>query len=192
MMVMRRSFLLLIVPAVALADASPPSPAPDPAAAPSPPVAVSVGGVAVRVFFGADERIHVRAPGHPDLTLVPAGRAYLGAPERTFKVALVGTAVTGVPLLRISSRPEACSDYWDDYVSIAGGAPHVVLELAGVADPPAFSEPSVKFDAAAGTAVVTTRVTEDEGARPRVTRRRYRWNGTAFVPLSKRAAAASK
>lgn len=175
---MRVSFLLALVSSVALADVATPAP-------------VAVDGRPVRVFF-AGGKIHVATDAGPELLLDPAGTAYLGAPARELTVKVVDGAAPHAQLLLIGSHPEACSDYWDRYVSVAGGAPHVVLSLDGVADPPAFATPSVKFDARAGTAVVTTRVTEEEGARPRVTRRRYRWNGTTFVPLSKRAPTESK
>lgn len=158
------------------------------------PLRFVVDGRVVTVFLGADYRVHVHAPPAPDLVLRPAGEAYLGVRGGKVSAAVVAGAAPGVELLRVASRPEACANYWEDYVSVAGGAPHVALALDGVADPPAFATPTVEFDVRAGRAVVTTRIAEEENGPTRATRRRYRWNGTTFVasPGSKRAPRLSK
>jgi hypothetical protein len=96
-----------------------------------------------------------------------------------------------VPLVKIASRPEACSDYWEIYVSVVVGVPQNALELDGLADPPSMSTPSVKFSG--DGAVVTTRTSEDdEGKKVRVTRTRYRFDGHVYADVSKRAGTRSK
>ena len=41
-----------------------------------------------------------------------------------------------MPLVKVTSRPEACADYWDIYVVVVDGVPRNALELDGLADPP--------------------------------------------------------
>ena len=179
MMQMRVSLLLLLVPAVALADASTPRATSE----------LAVGDRKVTVGLGDDDKIHVRVAGGGELLLDPAGRAYVGRDQ--WKVA--GELVAGVapvPLVKVSSRPEACSDYWEIYVSVVDGVPRQALALYGVADPPAMQSSTVKF-ARDGTAVVTTKTSEDEKVM-RVTRTRYRFDGRVYVAVPKRATARSK
>lgn len=146
------------------------------------PLAFTVDGIPVTVAFGADFQIHVRAAGH-DLVLEPAGQAYLSRRGGDVSARLVTGAVGGVPLILVSSRPEACSDFWDVYVSVVGGVPKKALELGGVADPPVSETRSVKFDARARTATVKVVTQEDELAKPKVKIERWRWQTDAFVKL---------
>jgi hypothetical protein len=176
---MRASFLLVLVPAVALADASTPRAATE----------LAVGDRKVTVALEADDKIHVRVAGGGELLLDPAGRAYVARDQWKVSAELVD-GVAPVPLVKVTSRPEACGDYWDTYVSIVDGVPRKALELFGLADPPAMSTPSVKF-ARDGTAVVTLRTEEDEKV-VRTKRTRYRFDGRVYVELSKRAGTKSK
>jgi len=185
---MRVSFLLVLVPAVALADGVALADASTPDK-PPPATTLAVGDRAVTVGFGADWKIHVRVTGGGELVLEPAGQAYVGHDAWTVRAELVDGAAP-VPLVKVTSRPEACGDYWDTYVSIVDGVPHKALELFGLADPPAMATPSVKF-ARDGTAVVTLRTEEDEKL-VRTKRTRYRFDGRVYVELSKRAGTRSK
>ncbi len=199
MSVMRPSFLLVLVPALAVtvasgrasADVATPGEAALPARGPKdPPLALAVGGQRVTVGFGPDGKIHVRVAGGGELVLEPAGRAYVDAAEWRVAAELVTTAAP-VPLVKVSSRPEACSDFWDIYVSIVDGVPEKALELDGLADPPTMSTQTVKFRG--DLAVVTTRTEEDE-KHVRVRRAQLRWNGRTYGPdsVSKRASIHSK
>jgi len=180
---MRVSFLLVLVPAVALADAStPPKP-------PKPPAELTVGDRSVTVALEADDKIHVRVKGGGELLLDPAGRAYVGRDQWNVRAELA-PSVAPVPLLKLSSRPEACSDYWDIYVSVVDGVPRQALALYGVADPPAMQSSTVKF-ARDGSAVVTTTTSEDEKI-VRTRRTRYRFDGRVYAAVPKRAADRSK
>jgi hypothetical protein len=99
-----------------------------------------------------------------ELELEPAGQGYLSQKGGWGALAFVGDA--GIPLLRIDSRPEACSDFTVTYVSDVGGKLQPALVLTGLADPPNHSIPSVKFDAKTKTAVVTqTNSEEDDKGR---------------------------
>lgn len=182
MIEMRVSLLLALVPAVALADSSTPEKRP-------PPTSVAVGDRTVTVGFGEDWKIHVRVTGGGELVLEPAGQAYVGHDVLNVTAELAAK-VAPVPLVKVSSRPEACADYWDVYVSIVDGVPREALGLYGLADPPSMATPSVKFGRD-GTAVVTLKVDEDE-KHVRTTRKRYRFDGKVYVELSKRADAKSK
>jgi hypothetical protein len=209
MMEMRLRFLLVLVPLVAHADASTPG---KPASAPQmieysksltdgkitrtppnvleTPFRLSVGGRAVTVGFGSDFKIHVRAEGGGELVLEPAGQGFMSRTGGNVAAELVAGAAP-VPLVKLSSRPEACSDYWEIYVSVVDGVPRNALELDGIADPPAMSTPSLKL--AGLEAVVTQRTSEDyDGKKVRVTRTRYRFDGRTFVEVSKRATTHSK
>jgi hypothetical protein len=179
---MRLTFLVVLMPAVAFADASTPD-------KPPPPSQLTVGDRAVTVGFGPDWKIHVRVTGGGELVLEPAGQAYVARDVWNVSAEVVAKGVP-VPLVKVSSRPEACSDFWDIYVSIVDGIPRKALELDGVADPPAMQTSTVKF--AGADAVVTTRTSEDE-EHTRTTRSRYRWNGTVYETHgSKRATTSSK
>src|SRR5690242_10744269 len=101
----------------------------------SAPPPLVVGGRAVTVALEADDQIHVRVAGGGELVLEPAGRAYVGRDAWKVEAALV-TRNVPVPLVKVSSRPEACSDYWDIYVSVVDGTPRKALALYSVADPP--------------------------------------------------------
>ena len=198
----RVSFLLMLVPVVAAADVSAPekaSPAPKQleywkgddgkVVGSQAPVTLDVGGRAVTVAFGADFKIHVRVRDGGELAVEPAGQGFLSRKGGNASVALFSRGP--VPLVRIDSRPEACSDYWEIYVSVVDGVPREALSMNGIADPPAMSTPSVKF--AGDGAVVTTRTSEDEdGKKVRVERKRYRFDGRVYAPVSKRASAVSK
>ena len=141
MIEMRVPFLLMLVPAVALADASTPEKRP-------PPTSVAVGNRTVTVGFGEDWKVHVRVAGGGELVLEPAGQAYVGHDVLNVTAALAPN-VAPVPLVKVSSRPEACADYWDVYVSIVDGVPRDALELYGLADPPSMATPSVSSTATA-------------------------------------------
>jgi hypothetical protein len=182
MIQMRAWFLLFFVPAVALADASTPEKLPA-------PTSVTVGDRAVTVGFGDDWKIHVRVAGGGELVLEPAGQAYVGRDVLRVQAELAAN-VAPVPLVKVSSRPEACADFWEIYVSVVDGVPRKALELYGLADPPAMATPSVKF-APDGTAVVTLRTEEDE-KHVRTKRTRYRFDGRVYVDVSKRAGTKSK
>lgn len=179
--------LLLLVPLVAHADASTPV-----AASAPPPVALfppaTTGGWEVTVGFGSDGKIHVRVRGGGELVLEPAGRAYVG--KEALRVEATMASGAPVPLVKVSSRPEACSDYWDIYVSVVGGVPRKALEVYGIADPPVMQTPTAKLSGA--TATITTRETDEEGAHVKIRRTRWRWNGTVYEPLSKRLNSVSK
>ena len=179
---MRVTFLLALVPAVALADASTPD-------KPPAPTELAVGDRQVTVGFGDDWKIHVRVAGGGELVLEPAGRAYVGHDAWKVSAELVDGAAP-VPLVKVTSRPEACADYWDIYVIVVDGVPRNALELDSVADPPAMQTTTVKF-ARDGTAVVTTRTSEDE-KHVRIKRTRYRFDGRVFVAVSKRSGTGSK
>jgi hypothetical protein len=157
------------------------------------PFHFDVAGRRVTVGFADDYKIHVRLDGTRDeLVLDPAGQGYLSRQGGNVS-ALVVDGIAPVPLIKLASRPEACADFWDIYVSVVDGVPRKALELFGVADPPAMMSSTVKF--ARDEAVVTTRTSEDEGGHARIKRVRYRWNGTVFaqiVPTSKRAPGVSK
>jgi len=180
MLWMRVSFLLVLVPAVALADASTPA---------KPPTELAVGDRSVTVALEADDKIHVRVKGGGELLLDPAGRAYVGRDQWNVRAELAPN-VAPVPLLKLSSRPEACSDYWDIYVSVVDGVPRQALALYGVADPPAMQASTVKF-ARDGSAVVTTTTSEDDKV-VRTRRTRYRFDGRVYAAVPKRAADHSK
>jgi hypothetical protein len=213
---MRVSFLLALLPLVAFADASTPdkraatptkeprvleywvdSGATAPHCAPKTergcdptPLAFEIAGQRVTVGFdlsaASDFKIHVHAPGG-ELVLEPAGQGYMSRKGGNVMAELAGN-VAPVPLVKIASRPEACSDFWEVYVSVVDGVPRQALALYGLADPPSMSSSTVKL--AGDTAVVTTRTAEDE-THTRTKRTRYRWNGSVFVE-SKRAAPSSK
>jgi hypothetical protein len=222
MIAMRLSLLLVCVPLVAHGDATPPGKSAPamPAAAESRrvleywiesgaatahcapktesgcdlrPLELVVGGASVAVGFDVNDfKIHVRVGGGGELVLEAAGQGYLSRKGGNVTAQLVD-GVAPVPLLKLASRPEACADFWEIYVSVVDGVPRKALELFGVADPPAMMSSTVKF--ARNDAVVTTRTTEDEGGHTRVKRVRYRWNGTVYaqiVPTSKRAPSVSK
>jgi hypothetical protein len=213
MIEMRLSFLLVLVPAVALGDASTPgkvaatatkeprvleywidSGATKPHCSPTTasgcdltPLAFDVDGTRVTVGFDAhDYKIHVRAAGG-ELVLEAAGQGFMSRQGGNVTAELVGN-LAPVPLVKVASRPEACSDYWEVYVSVVGGVPRQALALYGLADPPAMSSSTAKFSGAG--AVVTTRTAEDE-THTRNKRTRYRWNGSTYVE-SKRPAPTSK
>jgi len=174
--------LVALAPLRARADASTPD-------RPPPPTELHVGDRAVTVGFGADWKIHVRVTGGGELVLEPAGRAYVGHDAWKLGAELVD-GVAPVPLVKVSSRPEACSDYWDIYVSIVDGVPRNALELDSVADPPVMQTTTAKLSRD-GTAVVTTRTSEDD-KHVRTRRTRYRFDGRVFVEVSKRAVTRSK
>jgi hypothetical protein len=155
------------------------------------PFAFAIDGRTVTVGFGADFKIHVRVQGGGDLALAAAGQGYLSQKGGNLTAALVAHAAP-VPLVEVGSHPEACADFWDIYVSAVAGVPRQALALYGVADPPAMQESTAKFDARAGSAVVTTRTTADEGAPTRTKRTRYRFDGSVYVEVSKRPAGGSK
>jgi len=180
-------FLLALVPALALADASTPDKRPA-------PTELVVGDRKVTVGFGDDWKIHVRVAGGGELVLEPAGQAYVGHDAWKVSAELVDGAAP-VPLVKVTSRPEACGDYWDIYVSIVDGVPRNALELDSVADPPVMQTTTAKL-ARDGTAVVTTRTSEDD-KDVRTKRTRYRFDGRIYVAMSKphdskRAASRSK
>ncbi|MGZ3429543.1 MAG: hypothetical protein ACXVCV_22990, partial [Polyangia bacterium] len=200
---MRLSFLVVLVPAIALADASTPGagagkPTKEPrvleywldAGATTPhcapktekgcdpsPLAFEIDGQRVTIGFDVhDFKIHVRAAGG-ELVLEAAGQGFMSRKGGNVTAELA-EKVAPVPLVKVGSRPEACSDFWEVYVSVVGGVPREALALYGLADPPAMSSSTVKF--AGDTAVVTTRTAEDE-THTRTKRTRYRWNGSVFV-----------
>ncbi len=179
MLQMRAPFLLLLAPAIALADAS----------TPAKTTTLAVGDRTVTVALGSDDKIHVRVVGGGELLLEPAGRAYVGRDAWKVEAERVDRDVP-VPLVKVSSRPEACSDYWDIYVSVVDGVPRNALELDSVADPPAMQTSTVRF-ARDGTAVVTVRTEEDE-KHVRTTKTRYRFDGRVYVAVPKRTSARSK
>lgn len=186
---MRASFLLVLVPVVASADVATPGSSPTAThGVGDAPFSLRAGDRAITVGFGADDKIHVRVAGGGELVLEPAGRAYVGREAWNVSAELVIGAAP-VPLVKVGSHPEACADFWDIYVSVVEGIPRNALELDGVADPPAMQSSTAKLSGA--TAVVTTRTSEDE-KHTRVTRTRYRWNGTVYEPVSKRAPTRSK
>ncbi len=211
MLRMRVSFLLVLVPLVAHADVATPSAKSSHAAEPPPmleyskandgsitatpknvleaPYRFQIDGRAVTVGFGDDFKIHVRVVGGGELVLDPAGQGYMSRVGGNVSASLFDGGP--VPMVKIASRPEACSDYWEIYVTVGGGVPVKALELYGLADPPTMSTPSVTF--AGDGAVVTTRTAEDEdGKKVRVTRTRYRFDGRVYVDVSKRASTHSK
>jgi hypothetical protein len=152
------------------------------------PFAFVVGTDSVTVGFSYDFKIHVRGGGGDELVLEPAGQGYMSVKGGNVSAELVEGAAP-VPLIHVSSRPEACSDYWEIYVSLVDGVPRQALALYSIADPPTMSTSTVKF--AGDTAVVTTRTAEDEKSA-HTTRTRYRFDGRVFVDVSKRAATRSK
>ncbi|HEX9103424.1 MAG TPA: hypothetical protein VF997_14530 [Polyangia bacterium] len=174
--------LLLLVPALALADASTPRTS-------SAATSLAVGDRAVTVGWGDDGKIHVRVIGGGELVLEPAGRAYVAEDALRFAAELAPD-VAPVPLVKVSSRPEACSDYFDIYVSVVDGVPRQALALFGAADPPAMQSSTVRFTRDGG-AVVTTRTSEDDKL-VRTRRTRYRFDGRVYVDVSKRAGTRSK
>src|SRR4051794_31179463 len=217
MIMMRVSFLLALVPAVAVADASTPDKSPaanapnepraleywldsdgkEPHCAPKnargcdlTPLSFDVDGQRVTVGFERDYKIHVRAD-KGELVLDAAGQGFMSRTRGNGTAQPPRARRAPGPPLELGSRPEACSDYWDVYVSVVGGVPRQALALYGLADPPAMSSSTAKL--AGDTAVVTTRTAEDE-KHTRVKRTRYRWNGSAYVEIavSKRAATRSK
>src|SRR4029077_11897900 len=114
MIAMRFWLLLLFVPLVAHGDASAPGAPRSPE-----PVALfpaSTAGYEVSVGFGTDGKIHVRVRGGGELVLEPAGQAYVG--KEALKVDATMASGAPAPLVKVSSRPEACSDYWEIYVSV--------------------------------------------------------------------------
>jgi hypothetical protein len=209
---MRVSFLLVLVSFVAHADVAPPPSGKSSHAVEPPPLleySKSTDGAitatpknvletpyrfqldarAVTVGFEKDFKIHVRVAGGGELVLDPAGQGYMSRTGGNVSAQLSKAAP--VPLVEIASRPEACSDYWEVYVSVVDGVPREALRLDGLADPPSMSTPTVKF--ARDGAVVTTRTSEDdEGKKIRTTRTRYRFDGRVYVDLSKRAGTNSK
>lgn len=210
---MRVSFLLVLVPLVAHADASTPPSGKSARAAEPPammeysksatdgkitatppnvletPYRFQIDGHPVTVGLEKDFKIHVRVAGGGELALDPSGEGYMSRVGGNVSARLFKEAP--VALLQIASRPEACSDYWEIYVSVVDGVPRKALELYGLADPPSMSTPSARF--AGDGAVVTQRTAEDEeGKKMRVTRTRYRFDGRVYVDVSKRAGARSK
>src|SRR5437879_4274125 len=89
MIEMRLSLLLVLVPSVALADASTPDKRP-------PPTSFTVGDRAVTVGWGDDGEIHVRVSGGGDLVLKPAGRGYVAEDGLRFHAELAAN-VAPVP-----------------------------------------------------------------------------------------------
>lgn len=215
MLWMRVAFLLVLVPlvagSVARADVSAPRPS---GAASAPPAMMEysksesdgkitatpanvldapyrfvIAGRSVTVGFEKDFKIHVRVAGGGEVALDAAGQGYMSRVGGNVSATLFKEAP--IALIQIASRPEACSDYWEIYVSVVDGVPRNALELDGLADPPSMSTPSVRFDRQ--SAVVTQRTAEDEaGKKVRVTRTRYRFDGRVYVDVSKRATARSK
>lgn len=204
---MRVSFLLVLVPAVALGDASTPgkaSKAPEPQsieywldegaktphcapACDAKPIALEVDGQRVTIRIDpSDYKIHVNAVGG-ELVLEAAGQGFMSRKGGNV-IAELAPGKAPVTLVHLSSRPEACSDFWDVYVSVVGGVPREALSLFGLADPPSMSSSTAKFSG--DGAVVTTRTAEDE-THTRTKRTRYRWNGSVYVE-SKRSASSSK
>lgn len=126
-----------------------------------------------QVFFTSEFKIRVRARGGT-LDIEPRGGAYLSRVGGPATAVLLDTKVAGVPLLKVGSRPEACSDYGDYYVSFdQAGAPHLALAVEGLADPPTHVTPTLRFDPRAGTATVTMKY-ENEDDKPRKEVLRYR------------------
>lgn len=127
----------------------------------------------VQVIMTSELKIRVQAPsGFVDIE--PRGGAFLSHKGGPASAVLVDSKVAGIPLLKVGSHPEACSDYGDYYVSFdQAGAPHLALSVEGLADPPTHVTPTLKFDARAGTATVTMKY-ENEDEKPRKKTLRYR------------------
>jgi hypothetical protein len=124
----------------------------------------------VLIFFGGDFQIQVRVVGvNEPLVLPAAGGAYLSQKGGNASLAFVDAKLTGLPLVRVDSKPEACADWSETYVSFVDGKLRVALAVSGLTDPPVFATPKVKFDAHARTAVVTLESVEedDRGRRHR-------------------------
>ena len=78
------------------------------------------------VSFAPDFQIRVRI-GTSELLMRAAGGAYLS--QRGGNASATLETVLGVPMLKVGSHPEACSDYFNTYVSYANGKAQVALEL---------------------------------------------------------------
>ena len=150
-----------------------------------------VGGRVVTVGFDGDYKIHVHVIGGGELVLDPAGQGYLSQRGGNVSAELVDARVAGMPLLLLSSRPHACADFWQIYVSVENGVPRNALELDGLVDPPTHQEAHVKFDPRTRSAVVTTETDTGE-IKPKRTRERFMWKEGVFVNVSKRADKESK
>jgi hypothetical protein len=137
----------------------------------------------VAVTFTDDFQIAVQI-GASTVKLRAAGGAFLSQKGGNASASVVDASVAGLPLLRVDSRPEACADYSETYVSFAGGQAKIALALSGLADPPVHSTPSVKFNPKTRTAVVTqTNSQEDDNGRTHTKKivTRYRLAGGVFV-----------
>ena len=130
------------------------------------------------IDFSADYRIRVRVWDRDtepsETSVVAAGQAYLGLRGGNASAALEAATLAGIPLIRLESRPEACSDYLTAYVSYvpdhAGNvAARVALELPGLADPPVHASSTPQFDAARRRVRVTS-VSEEEDDEGNVSR----------------------
>lgn len=152
------------------------------------------------VAFTADFKVRVRIlkPGVADagrlswVEFVPAGGAYLRQRGGVVTAKLRTAAETGVPLVQVDSQREACSDFWQAYVSYTGGErspsaageAQVALHLRGVTDPPVGDEFEVQFQSASRTAIVSRNIAEERAGRVRRrrTRETLRLQGGVFGP----------
>lgn len=140
------------------------------------------------VAFAADFKVRVRVlkPGVADagrlswVEFVPAGGAYLHQRGGVAMAKLRPAAETGVPLVQVDSQREACSDFWQAYVSYTGGErgpsaagkARVALHLNGVTDPPVGDEFEVQFQPSSRSVIVSRKIAEERAGRVR--RRRTR------------------
>jgi hypothetical protein len=140
--------------------------------------------VTVRIGPPPDHAIVVlvaMATGRVSETSFPAaGQGYLSVRGGRAEIgALVPARTAGVALVRIDSRPEACADHSQTFISAVNGTARVALTLHGLSDPPAHARAEAKFDPKQRTAVVTTIATDDDDPRAKKrTRVRYRLSPT--------------
>lgn len=137
----------------------------------------------ITVGFDADGQIVVRI-GASSVAFRAAGEGFLSRKGGNAEARLVEGRTAGLPLLLVASRPEACGDFSETYVSGVDGHARVALALVGVADPPAFSTPSVAFDPKRKSAVVTQTELDEDGKRAvRRVRTRFQLKAGVFVEM---------
>ena len=120
-----------------------------------------------------------------ELTFAAAGQGYLSRRGGNVEAELVPAKSAGLPLLQVSSRPEACSDYFISYVSYTKGRAQMALTAGGLIDPPNRSVVDVAFDPAKKQATLT-RTNGEDGEERIVTKTLYGLkDGVFFVVPTK-------
>lgn len=110
----------------------------------------------------------------------PSGEGYLSRAGGGVAASVVAEKTAGLTLVKLESRPEACSDYSDTYVSNLG-TPMTALSLTGLVDPPNNAQFELRFLPKQKAAVASWQITEEEEKPPRRRVDRYLLEGGEFV-----------